>query len=157
MGGASLPCCYHDCNLCSTWQVRTWYRLHAVTVIVMCVKWTWVWNVCRCAPRGKRSVSPTQNFSAAADSNWSNYSNMKRIKRDGIVLFIDLSCVWVAIVGHTFFVVCLFQVLRVLTPHSLMLQIPRWQIIGLGLRMCQSATIWGKKHHSWVLFLCEWG
>ncbi|MCJ8748264.1 hypothetical protein PDJAM_G00163080 [Pangasius djambal] len=43
----------------------------------------------RCTLRGKRSISPTQDnrtseFSAA-DSNWSNYGNAKRIKKDGAV------------------------------------------------------------------------
>ncbi|XP_053472268.1 poly(A)-specific ribonuclease PARN [Ictalurus furcatus] len=42
----------------------------------------------RSSLRGKRSNSPTQDhqssdFSAAADSNWSNYGNIKRIKKDG--------------------------------------------------------------------------
>ncbi|GAA6067516.1 poly(A)-specific ribonuclease PARN, partial [Tachysurus ichikawai] len=40
----------------------------------------------RCTVRGKRSVSPTQdthNSFITADSNWSDYSNTKRIKKDG--------------------------------------------------------------------------
>ncbi|KAB5523778.1 hypothetical protein PHYPO_G00156350 [Pangasianodon hypophthalmus] len=43
----------------------------------------------RCTLRGKRSISPTQDNQnsdfSAADSNWSNYGNAKRIKKDGAV------------------------------------------------------------------------
>ncbi|KAK2818347.1 hypothetical protein Q7C36_022280 [Tachysurus vachellii] len=40
----------------------------------------------RCTVRGKRSISPTQdthNSFTTADGNWSDYSNTKRIKKDG--------------------------------------------------------------------------